>query len=199
MNNNETINEEDITFNCSKSEQIIRDEVITDTGNVRITYSDLEKLMFDTIYKYFPLNDYSLLKNEKQVLEHFYYNEKFCLEYINRFTGDRKRIYKEIIYGNIQEIFETNKSIRDYSQSIIKKINKIDSTAMTNEAQLISELDILFGTVLLPKCIIREKRKEIKNKVFIETYRAMNYRQLMNKNENEQIFIKYYNSNSTQI
>ena len=50
MNNNETINEEDITFNCSKSEQIIRDEVITDTGNVRITYSDLEKLMFDTIW-----------------------------------------------------------------------------------------------------------------------------------------------------
>ena len=199
MNNNETINEEDITFNCSKSEQIIRDEVITDTGNVRITYSDLEKLMFDTIYKYFPLNDYSLLKNEKQVLEHFYYNEKFCLEYINRFTGDRKRIYKEIIYGNIQEIFETNKSIRDYSQSIIKKINKIDSTAMTNEAQLISELDILFGTVLLPKCIIREKRKEIKNKVFIETYRAMNYRQLMNKNENEQIFIKYYNEFENNI
>ena len=193
MKNNETINAEDITFNFSKEDKIILDEVITETGNVHITYSDLEKLMFDTIYKYFPLNDYSLLKNEKQVLEHFYYNEKFCLEYIKRFTGERKKIYKEIIYGNIQEIFETNKSLSEYSQSIIKKIRKIDTATMTNEAQLISEIDILFGTVLLPKCVIREKRKAIKNKVFIETYKAMNYRQLMNKNENEQIFIKYYN------
>lgn len=187
----ETKKIEEIKLHIDNCPLPFSDKIMTDTGDFVIFYSDLEKLMFKTVYSTFINNDYTLLNSPKKILNHFFYNEKRCLDIIKTYPKEMRYFYKKLVFENILNHFTTNQTLSKYAKQIIEKIEKIDVSQYKFRYQFYEKLNSIFGTFSIPKFLISEKINIIKNTEFINSFSKINYDKNKEKTEEELFFVSY--------
>lgn len=120
------------------------------------------------IQTYFPLIDYSIFKTEKDILNHFHLCESLCLSFISKIKNPKRRLYKNIIYKTLNDIF--NSSTNAYCQSIRNSINSINPSSFKSKDSYNLELYRKCKTNAIPKFLLQKKRKKLKSILYISKY-----------------------------
>ena len=147
----------------------------TPNGDISINNDAIEKFFQNTIDKHFKDEAYQLLKNQENVIEHFYINEKSCLEYIKNNYKENRKIYKNLFYESLLEIFKKKEQISKISGNIIDTINKLNKKFFSDEINISlslynSKLKEKFNTNDIPHFLIYQTKRRIKNIIFVREY-----------------------------
>ena len=143
-------------------------EINMEGKNFEINISEILSVLENTSQKYFKSLDYSFLTTPKNILSHFYYNEKECLSNIKSYSYYKRKFYKSLIYESILEIFKQGpekliKEILDNLQkvkiNVYKKEKKNEKIKVEDYYKLLEEY---LGTREVPKFLIRDDLKFIK-------------------------------------
>ena len=165
-------------------------EIKLEGDNFEIDVKEILEVLEMTSQKYFGNIDYKLLTDAKNILNHFYYNEKECISKIRDYPYFKKKFYKSLIYDSISEIFKQGpeKIIKEILDGLIKIRNIIESKEKKNEEVTIESfyklLEDILGTSHVPKFLIRNDIKNIKFR--------QNYRNKEKKRPEEEKLIDYY-------
>ena len=165
-----TITDNDITLSLKNIEN--------DNNDMDISYDNIEKFFNNTINKYFIDEGYTLLQTEKQVLDHFYINEEFCLKYIkdNYKNKENRKLYKTLFLDSLLRLFKQKDKILKFSEIILKKLSKLNEKFFSDDNNKItlklyySKLKEEFNVENIPKFLIYDTKKKIKNIVFVREY-----------------------------
>jgi hypothetical protein len=147
----------------------------TPNGDISINNDTIEKFFENTINKHFKDEAYQLLKNQENVIEHFYINEKSCLEYIKNNYKENRKLYKNLFYESLLEIFKKKEQIAKISGNIIDTINKLNKNFFSDEINISlslynSKLKEKFNTNDIPHFLIYQTKRRIKNIIFVREY-----------------------------
>ena len=147
----------------------------TPNGDISINNDTIEKFFENTINKHFKDEAYQLLKNQENVIEHFYINEKSCLEYIKNNYKENRKLYKNLFYESLLEIFKKKEQISKISGNIIDTINKLNKNFFSDEINISlslynSKLKEKFNTNDIPHFLIYQTKRRIKNIIFVREY-----------------------------
>lgn len=155
--------------------------------NLKIETEEIYSVLNNTTRKYI----YSLNYIEKSIniLNYFYVCEKDCLKYIQNFPFYKRKFYKNLIYESLKEIIESGP--KEKVQEILNKLEKIKKIVKESERKnkLISleeynkKLETEFGIKNVPKSLIRDDLKLIKNINIINNNLNENKKNLLEKPE----------------
>ena len=155
-----TITDNDITLSLKNIEN--------DNNDMDISYDNIEKFFNNTINKYFIDEGYALLQTEKQVLDHFYINEEFCLKYIkdNYKNKENRKLYKTLFLDSLLRLFKQKDKILKFSEIILKKLSKLNEKFFSDDNNKItlklyySKLKEEFNVENIPKFLIYDTKKK---------------------------------------
>ena len=103
-------------------------EINMDGKNFEININEILSVLENTSQKYFNSIDYTFLTTSKNILSHFYYNEKECLSKIKSYSYNKRKFFKSLIYDSILEIFKQGpeKLIKEIFENLEKVKIAID-------------------------------------------------------------------------
>jgi hypothetical protein len=167
-------------------------EIKLEGDNFEIDVKEILSVLENTSQKYFGNIDYKFLNDSKNLLTHFFHNEKECILKIKEkdYPYYKKKFYKSLIYDSINEIFNQGpeKIIKEILDGLRKIRNIIDSKEKKNEVVTVESFNKLLedtlGTSNVPKFLIRNDIKNIKFR--------QNYRNKEKKRPEEEKLIDYY-------
>ena len=143
-------------------------EINMDGKNFEININEILSVLENTSQKYFNSIDYTFLTTSKNILSHFYYNEKECLSKIKSYSYNKRKFFKSLIYDSILEIFKQGpeKLIKEIFENLEKVKIAIDKKEKNYEEIKIEDfyklLEEHLGTREVPKFLIREDLKYVK-------------------------------------
>lgn len=165
-------------------------EINVGGDNFEIDVKEILSVLEMTSQKYFGNIDFKLLNDSKNLLNHFFYNEKECISQIKNYPYFKKKFYKSLIYDSISEVFNQGpeKIIKEIYDGLRKVRSTIESKEKKNEVVTVENfnklLEDILGTVNVPKFLIRNDLKNIKFR--------QNYRNKEKKRPEEEKLIDYY-------
>jgi len=165
-------------------------EINVGGDNFEIDVKEILSVLEMTSQKYFGNIDFKLLNDSKNLLNHFFYNEKECISQIKNYPYFKKKFYKSLIYDSISEVFNQGpeKMIKEIYDGLRKVRSTIESKEKKNEVVTVENfnklLEDILGTVNVPKFLIRNDLKNIKFR--------QNYRNKEKKRPEEEKLIDYY-------
>ena len=149
-------------------------EVKLDGQNFEINTVEILSFLKNTFQKYFNEIDYTLLKTPKNLLSHFYFNEKECIKRINTTNSySKKKFYKNLLYESIEEKFrqipeDLTKEIFEGIKKLREALDKMEKKNEEINLEIFYKLEEKFlGTKEVPKFLVRNDIKYIK---FRENY-----------------------------
>ena len=143
-------------------------EINMEGKNFEINIDEILSVLKNTTQKYFDKIDYSLLTTSKNILSHFYYNEKECLFILKKYSYNKRKFYKSLIYDSIFEIFiqGPKKIIKEIMDNLEKVKIAIEKKEKNYEEITLEDfyniLEEQLGTKEVPKFLIRDDLKYVK-------------------------------------
>ena len=143
-----------------------------------ITIDNIENFFNNTINKYFKDEGYVFFQKEKDVLDHFFYNEETCLKYIkeNYKNKENRKLYKTLFLDSLLNLFKQKDKIIKFSESILKKLSKLNEKFFSDNNNKIT-LELYFSTLKkefnvenIPKFLTYDTKKKIKNIIYVREY-----------------------------
>ena len=212
---NSIINEENNNNNIKNISPYHDKIVLNNDGKGKILEIDSDSM--DCICNYidnlFSLDNFSLFKTERKVLEYFYQRENECLEYMD--INLRDNIELHIFFRNyavniIKEKYENNNEISNIKTNIKKWEEKIIENYRKHNNLKIDDLDEIFFKIFktkkIPRFIKTKVKQEIESIQLIKKLNKKNNKrtkknEIENENENKNFnstdkevnLISYYN------
>ena len=149
-----------------------------DNNDFDISLDNIENFFNNTINKYFKDEGYVFFKKEKDVLDHFYCNEELCLQYIkdNYNNKEKRKLYKTLFLDSLLSLFKQKDKIIKFSENILIKLTKLNEKFFSDNNNKItlelyySKFKQEFNVENIPKFLIYDTKKKIKNIIFVREY-----------------------------
>ena len=200
-NNNNNKISDSISSNSTQNESISNSNIfinfISESTNVTESVSE-KNILNHLLNRYFSLEDYSNIKTEKDLFEHFFNLEENCLNILEKYSPKEKNFLINQFYILInREIFLKNKTIKN-SEKIVEKIKKIKENfndkvdiKQINEKIINEFLNLIkkeFKTNFIPKFLIYDEIEYLNNLKFVNKFKSENLENIFKK-ENDEIKI----------
>ena len=134
-------------------------------------YKIFESELFALIMSTTEIN-YEKFKEEKTLLEYFYFKEQACLKRVKELKYyNKEKLFQSIIFEELTRLFYKN----PIGKNVKLILSEIDINKLNNKKDLLTYLCNEFKTELIPKFLIKDYIEVLKKFEFVENYDNIQY------------------------